>query len=318
MRRALILLAGLVALSAASVFVSPWPGVLVIRTLFDHGAQVASERLAPLVPDGVTTRTLSYDPADPDAALDIYRPAGPVGGAVVVWVHGGGFVSGRRGDVENYLKILADQGFAVVNVDYTIAPGATYPTPLRQLSRALSALDGAGLSGARVVLAGDSAGAQIAGQMAALLTNPDYARTVGVEPAFPRDRLAGVLLFCGVYDIRGMGQGGGLLGWFVQTTGWAYSGRRDWRGDDGFATLGFLPALTGAYPPAFVSAGNADPLGPQSEALAAALRAQGVAVTGLFFPPDHSPGLGHEYQFDLTTPDGQRALTAAAAWLRGL
>ncbi len=315
MRRGLLLLiCGALAVMVWALL-SPWPGVLVIRAIFDHGAQVASDRLAPRVPAGVTTETLAYDPADPEAVLDIYRPSAPRV-VVVVWVHGGGFVSGRRGDVANYLKILAGQGFAVVNVDYTIAPSAQYPTPLRQLSRALASLDGAGLSGARVVLAGDSAGAQIAGQMAAMLTNPDYARRVGVEPAFPPERLAGVMLFCGVYDIAGMGQGGGLLGWFVQTTGWAYSGRHNWREDADFASFGFLPALTGAYPAAFVSAGNADPLGPQSVALTAALRAAGVPVTDLFFPADHSPALGHEYQFDLTTPDGQRALAAAVDWLR--
>lgn len=317
MRRGLVLLISGALAVAGWAAVSPWPGVLVIRAIFDHGAQVASDRLVPLVPAEVTTETLAYDPADPDALLDIYRPPAPQG-VVVVWVHGGGFVSGRRGDVSNYLKILAGQGFIVVNVDYTIAPAAQYPTPLRQLSQALSALDGAGLSGARMVLAGDSAGAQIAGQMAALLTNPDYARRVGVQPEFPPRRLAGVMLFCGVYDIGGMGQGGGLLGWFVQTTGWAYSGRRDWREAEDFGSFGFLPALTGAYPPAFVSAGNADPLGPQSVALAAALRDLGVPVTDLFFPPDHRPELGHEYQFDVTTPDGNRALTAAVGWLRAL
>ncbi|MCJ8156860.1 alpha/beta hydrolase fold domain-containing protein [Sphingomonas sp. LaA6.9] len=41
-----------------------------------------------------------------------------------MWVHGGGFVSERRGDLTNYLKVLAGKGFTVVNVDYTIAPEA--------------------------------------------------------------------------------------------------------------------------------------------------------------------------------------------------
>lgn len=59
----------------------------------------------------------------------------------MVWIHGGGFVSGRRGDIENYLKVLAGEGFVVVNVDYTIAPTTTYPTPVRQFSRAVAYLD---------------------------------------------------------------------------------------------------------------------------------------------------------------------------------
>ena len=40
----------------------------------------------------------------------------------------------------NYLKILAARGFVVANVDYSIAPGATWPTPTRQVNAALSYL----------------------------------------------------------------------------------------------------------------------------------------------------------------------------------
>lgn len=78
------------------------------------------------------------------------------------------------------------------------------------------------------------------------------------------------------------------------------------------------PHLTAAFPPAFVSAGNADPLAPQSVGIAEGLAAQGVSVETLFFPPDHTPPLGHEYQFDLTTSAGQLALSRAVAWMRGL
>ncbi|MDF6804824.1 alpha/beta hydrolase, partial [Escherichia coli] len=121
---------------------SPWPSVLVIRAIFDHGAAQASKALEPLVPNDVAVQTgLVYDPSDADGRLDIYRgKAATPDGPVVVWFHGGGFVSGRRADLANYLKILAGKGFTVVNVDYTIAPDATYPTPIRQANMALAFL----------------------------------------------------------------------------------------------------------------------------------------------------------------------------------
>ncbi len=313
----------LLGLGAASFLISPWPGVLIIRAIFNHGAATASDRLRDMVPSAVTTTTANYDPGDTSAVLDIYRlPEGKSDLPVVVWIHGGGFVSGRRADVANYLKVLAGRGMTVVNVDYTIAPEARYPSPIQQVTTALGYLVEAqehlGLDASRIVLAGDSAGAQIAAQTAAVLSNPEYAGLVGIPLDIPPTRFAGALLFCGVYDIRELGPDGGFLGWFVHTAGWAYSGSRNWREDDDFGSINFLPYLTPAFPPAFISAGNADPLEPQSVALADALERQGTAVARLFFPADYQPALGHEYQFDLTTDAGILAFEKAVEWLAQL
>lgn len=323
MRKWVFGIAILVAATAAAFATSPWPSVLIIRAVFDRGAAEASRKLAAQVPPGVSSATHRYDPADPQGWLDIHRPASlPGGGPVVVWIHGGGFISGQRGDITNYARILAGEGFAVVNMDYTIAPEATYPGPVRQVLAALAFLgreqERLGLPSPRFVLAGDSAGAQIAAQTAAVITNPDYARRVGVEPQTAPQGIVGVLLHCGVYDIAGMGRDGGVLGWFVGSAGWAYSGKRDWRTDQDFLTMSLAPHLTADFPAAFISAGNADPLGPQSVALAQQLEAAGIPTETLFFPPDHAPPLGHEYQFDLGTQAGQLALRRSVQWLRTL
>lgn len=323
MRKWLLIALAVVGLIGAAFLVSPWPSIMVIRAVFDRGAAEASRKLERHLPTGISTSTHRYDPADPDAVLDIHRPVSGAGnGPVVVWIHGGGFVSGRRSDITNYAKVLAGEGFTVVNVDYTIAPEATYPKPIRQVARAITFLEREGeslkLGNARFVLAGDSAGAQIAAQTAAVIANPAYARSVGIDPQVGPARLAGTLLYCGVYDISGMGKDGGVLGWFVGSAGWAYSGRRDWREDSRLQTMSVAEHITDAYPPAFVSAGNADPLGPQSVTIAQALLKAGVPVETLFFPADYDPPLGHEYQFDLDGGAGRLALRKSVAWLRGL
>ena len=319
-------LIGLLAASLAIIgafLLSPWPSVYVIRAIFDKGAAEASEKLARHVPEDVNTITLRYDAQDTDALLDLHRPPRIDAGApLIVWIHGGGFVSGRRGDITNYAKVLAGQGFVVANVEYTIAPEATYPTPIRQVSKALAFLtrDAAklGIDASRIVLAGDSAGAQIAAQTAAVTINPDYARRVGVTPGARPSQLVGALLYCGVYDVTRMGGGGGILGWFVKSTTWAYSGKRNWREAKGFESMSIAPNVTAAFPPAFISAGNADPLGPQSVAFADQLEAKGVKVERLFYPKDYQPPLGHEYQFDLDTEAGKLALTRSTQWLNTL
>lgn len=323
MRRWLLGTVVLVAALGAAFVLSPWPGVMLIRFAFDRGAAAAAEGLRPFLPDGVTTTTLAYDPGSPGALLDIHRGPGTAPDApVIVWVHGGGFVSGRQQDLTNYLTILAGQGFTTVNVDYTIAPDAHYPTPIRQLGTALTYLHAnraaLGLGTGGLVLGGDSAGAQIAAQTAALATGPDYARLMGMPAATWAEDLRGAILFCGVYDMAALGQGGGVLGWFVHVAGWAYIGARDWRTAPDFATATVTPHVTAAFPPAFISAGNADPLEPQSVALAVRLGELGVAVDTLFFPPGYAPALGHEYQFDLTTDAGRQALDRLTAWLRTL
>jgi acetyl esterase len=76
--------------------------------------------------------------------------------------------------------------------------------------------------------------------------------------------------------------------------------------------------VTGAFPPAFVSAGNADPLLSQSLEMAKVLKAAGVRVDTLFFPDDHEPPLPHEYQFNLDTEAGQLALERSLAFLRNV
>ncbi|CAN4277582.1 alpha/beta hydrolase [Pseudoxanthomonas sp. LjRoot125] len=170
-------------------FVTSWPSVLVIRYEFDKGAENASAALAPKVPTSIKAQSgSSYDPMEPDAVLDIYRGTGDAAdGPTIVWFHGGGFVSGSRQDVANYPKILAGEEFTVVNVDYTIAPEATYPTPIRQANKALAYVaancSSLGLNANKLVPAGDSAGEQIAAQTAAMISNADHACALGIASA---------------------------------------------------------------------------------------------------------------------------------------
>lgn len=317
-----VLLVGAIAVIA--FYASPWPSVLVIRSVFDQGARRASEALRPLVPQSVVVESgLTYDPGDRDAQLDVYRGAAAMQDRpLIVWFHGGGFVSGRRADVSNYLRILAGQGFTVVNVDYTIAPEATYPEPIRQANKALAYLAANSsklrINANKIVVAGDSAGAQIAAQTAAMLTNHAYARALGIAPGISANRLVGALLYCGVYDITEMGKGGGVLGWFVKSATWAYSGERDWRNARGFKTMSITPYITATFPPTFISAGNGDPLGPQSVALAKSLEERHVNVTTVFYPVGYHPSLGHEYQFKLDIEAGKHLLDRSVSWLRTL
>ena len=299
---------------------TPWPSALLIRAVFDRGAARASAALEKHVPgDLVEVVDEAYDIASPDGRLDVFRPARDESLPTVVWVHGGAFVSGSKVDVANYLRVLAGRGLATVGVDYSIAPGTRYPEPVRQVAAALAHLvdhaDRLGVDPGRIVLAGDSAGAQIAAQVALLVTDPSYAREVGIEVELPSAALRGVVLFCGAYDFA-LARGSNRLGtWLVDTAIWSYLGSSR-RHDERITRQGSVSAhISPSFPPAFVSAGNGDPLLPHTLGLVEALDQHGVDHDVLLFDDDHEPRLAHEYQFDLDTPDGREAIDRAVAFI---
>lgn len=307
----------LAAAAVAAYQFTPWPRALHLRYEYDAASEETSRKLAALVPPGVTA--ILDQPYDDGVALDVFHPPGPAQPRLtVVWIHGGGWLSGNKRLIANYARILAAKGFTVVGVDYALAPRATYPTPVRQVNAALAYLvkNAARLQvdPSRLVLAGDSAGAQIALQLATLTVQPSYAQLGGIAPALAKDQLAGLLLYCGLYRMEPKDVDNHVLA----TEFWSYSGSRDFLNDRSFATAWVMDRLSGDFPPAFISVGSEDDLRPQSIALADGLEKKGVRVERLIFPTGTTPPLYHEYQFDLDRPEARQALDKSVAFLKSL
>ncbi|HEY9013217.1 MAG TPA: alpha/beta hydrolase [Devosia sp.] len=304
----------------ASIF-SPWPGAMLVRVIFEFGGLRTAALLRPHVPDDVSAiRDVSYDPADPDARLDVYFPSRLGDGELlpaIVWIHGGAWVSGGRWQMAEYASILASGGYAVVVVGYSLAPEATYPTPLLQVSRALDFLAAEGtplhVDNSRLVLAGDSAGAQISAQIANAVTSPDYARLIGVD--VPPVRLRAVALFSGAYDLD-LVNFGGPMGLLLRSVLWAYTGVPNFQTDPRFEPASVVRFVTLRFPPTFISAGHEDPLLTHSIHMAEALADAGVRVERLFFGVDGPTG--HNYQFDLDSSQGQQALSRLLAFMEAV
>ncbi|MEO4004902.1 alpha/beta hydrolase [Flavobacterium sp. CAU 1735] len=302
--------------------ISPWPTALLLRYAFDYGADKKSEALEKYVPDRITTiQNQCYDPTDPEALLDVYYPENQVISASIVWIHGGGWLSGNKKQVANYCKILASKGFSVVSIDYALAPSVVYPGPVRQLNTALDYLiqnqQRLHIRTAKIILAGDSAGAQIAAQTAALLTSPEYAKLLKIVPKTPVCPIAGLVLYCGPYDIGKTDVETGFKG-LARPILWSYSGTKDFLTDAYFKTASVNQYLTKHFPPAFISAGNGDDLLFQSQVLARHLGHLGVPVDTLFFPNAYTPKLPHEYQFDLDHKAGTTALQRSVQFITKL
>src|SRR5690606_3747751 len=104
-------------------------------------------------------------------------------------------------------------------VEYSTAPGSTYPTPVRQVGLAIKYLvdhsEAFALDPNAIVLAGDSAGAQIAAQTALIITDADYASSVGLAPAIAPQQLRAAILASGAFDMTSLGGADGVAGWFA-------------------------------------------------------------------------------------------------------
>ncbi len=308
---------GVLAILALVIYiafqVSPWPNSLLIRYEFTKGGEQTNKALERFVPSGITSvDNQQYRANSPNGYLDVFYPTGTTKQLpTIVWVHGGGWVAGDKNEIDNYLKILASHGFTTVGVDYTIAPEAQYPTPLFEVNDALKYLqDNAkrlNIDDNKIIMAGDSAGSQIVSQVANAITSADYANKIGIQPTLASEKLRGLLLNCGAYDLS-LPDYNGPFGSFLHTVLWAYSGQKDFLNDPALKTASVANFLTPQFPPSFITAGNADPLLSQSTELAKRLDGLKVQTSQLFYPTDHQPQLNHEYQFDLDTNDGQKAL----------
>jgi acetyl esterase len=101
----------------------------------------------------------------------VYRPTDAVGAPLVCYFHGGGFVSGSVDAWDGVTRRIAKEaGAVVVSVDYRLAPEHRFPIPLDDCHAAVvwavANAEVLGADGARVAVAGDSAGGNLAAAVA--------------------------------------------------------------------------------------------------------------------------------------------------------
>ena len=123
--------------------------------------------------------------------LRIYRPAGSGRPAVVLYAHGGGWVTGSLDSHDTLCRILASRLSAiVVAIDYRLAPEHVYPAALDDVDAAWQWLrkEAAGLGGdpARLAVAGDSSGGNLVAALTLRLSarsEPQPSRQLLLYPA---------------------------------------------------------------------------------------------------------------------------------------
>ncbi|MDB5774828.1 MAG: alpha/beta hydrolase [Herbaspirillum sp.] len=108
------------------------------------------------------------DTAHGPVPLRWYRPSASQPDALLVYVHGGGWVAGSLDTHDSLCRALAlRSGFLVVSIGYSLSPEAVFPQAQQEVNeillRAPALAEAAGFHTRTLAVAGDSAGAQLLG-----------------------------------------------------------------------------------------------------------------------------------------------------------
>jgi acetyl esterase/lipase len=156
--------------------------------------------LPPLPPDARTVRDVVFAtrPTGP-LKLDLYIPARPGPRPLILWIHGGGWFAGDRG--QPAANFFVADGYAVASIDYRLSGQAAFPAPLLDCKAAVRFLRAHGgeygLDTRRILAAGPMSG----GHLASLL-GVTAGRKAFIErlPLPADDRVQGVLALYAVQD----------------------------------------------------------------------------------------------------------------------
>ena len=254
-------------------------------------------------------KDIPYGSAFGDAKLDVYLPKDTQRALpVLLWVHGGGYIGGDKSGIEPWAhEIVSKANIAVVCVNYNLAPLSRYPIPLYQICEAIDYLTRHEsellLDTNRLIIGGDSAGAQIAAQYASLSFDETLRNRLKI-PATALKNLSGTVLCCGFYDCR---KAYSSLFPAIRTFLTAYTGKSRGKFSD---EMNLLSRLDRGFYDTFVLCGTSDPFFNQAKNLAAALESKNISVEKFF------PRARHEFQFEIGKKNSAAAIEKIAEFIK--
>ncbi len=238
--------------------------------------------------------------SDPYHRLDVYRPITTEPRPAVMYVHGGAFSTLSKDTHRVMALSFAARGYVVFNVNYRLGPTHGYPVPLEDVAAALQWVETNaeryGADPTRIVLAGESAGANLVTALttAAIEPRPEpFARTI-YDRAPPIRAVVAIYGLLDLHDLHRFTAHPRLHPWLkgmIVDAGTSYVGRpiRERAFEAPLASplrLLAAPASSDARapPPFFAAAGTADPLLDDSRRLQMAIEARGGLCRLEIFP----------------------------------
>lgn len=128
-------------------------------------------------------RNIRYaDPGHERQVLDVYFPKGGKQLPVVFWIHGGGWQTGDKENVQIKPKVFTEKGFVFVSTNYRLLPSVDMGTIVRDVAKSIrwvhDHIAEYGGDPKRFLVMGHSAGAQLA---ALVCTDDRYLKAEGLS-----------------------------------------------------------------------------------------------------------------------------------------
>ena len=273
-----------------------------LRTKWAYYDKKRDEKLT--VPENMANLyDISYGPHGESNLLDIYKTSDVnQAQATIVNIHGGAWVYGSKEVYKFYCMSLALRGFTVVNINYRLAPENIFPSALEDINSALTFIEKhAGeycIDKEKLVLVGDSAGAQLASHYAAIFTNPDFAKLYGFT--IPKVKIKAVGLNCGIYDPNTRLQND------LDDIFWAYIGQNtDIKSENFQKKIDVLSNITPDFPPAFVMSSHRDFLLPQAQPMYDLLKSKGIEAVIKIYGSPNRKDIGHVFHVNMNLAEAK-------------
>jgi acetyl esterase/lipase len=255
----------------------------------DAANAVMRKRGMSTAPDpAVMTQEKAYG-SDPMQYARIYKPTGAAasGLPVVVYYHGGGWVIADVNTYDAAPRAMSKQlGAIVVSVEYRHAPEAKFPAQHDDAAAAyrwvLQNAKSWGGDPAKVALAGESAGGNLAVATAIYARDNNLAKPVHVLSVYPIAN-SDMTLPSRMDSANAKPLNAAMLNWF----GYYYSKTK---ADQTDPRLNLVKADLKDLPPTTIINAQIDPLRSDGETLAMAMKAAGDQVEQRTFP-----GVTHEF-----------------------
>ena len=312
---ALILL--LITLFLSITAATPVPYVKFMQKYMMDGAGNSyepKENIITEIENGSCKSNILYSEEYPKSYLDIYLTdvVDPQEAPTFIFFHGGGYVWGdkQEGDpnggntkgLQWYFQQFINNGYNIVAPNYALAPDYKYPTPAAQLSQAFQFLkDHASeydLNMNKVILGGNSGGGQLAGILACIQTDPEYAEEIGIDAVFDASDVKAVVFSSALIDNdRSFNTGDPGADFMFLQCGKAYYGWDLLEHKTGIINI--LDHVTENFPASFISDGNTATFYEQAFDLHEKLDSLGV-VNEINWYPRSEAKLGHDFETQAT------------------
>ena len=156
---------------------------------------------------------------DPRHTLDLIRPEISEGKLpTIIEIHGGGYIACEKNINRLHARAYAQQGFAVVNGDYTLHPEGDLVTELRELAAIVNYVadmaEENGFDLTRVYMSGDSAGGHLVLLYAMLQGSPAMCERLGVRPG--RIEIQAAAATCPAFRLSGRNGAASAISFLVR------------------------------------------------------------------------------------------------------